>query len=198
MLDLLAFKATDVPAENSLGNSDFSQGSSEWRSLLLESVEIVDGVLEIRSSETSSAGRIDQEMDSLRRDIMYAGAFMKSESGELAVGQSTSRIARHSGSGEYEWVSGNSTTGSSFYYSVILGEPDQIAYVQNAICINLTKTFGQGNEPTSEQMDLLLEQFPNYWFEGMKNLFSAEQFMKLYFKEMKEIRNAITSLGGGS
>jgi len=68
--------------------------------------------------------------------------------------------------------------------------------IKNNIYINLTKTFGVGNEPTAEQMDKLLEQFPNSWFDGAKNIFNAEHLMAMYFNKMKELDNAIVELGG--
>ena len=40
--------------------------------------------------------------------------------------------------------------------------------------IDLTAAFGKGNEPTAEQMDRLLTQFPNSWFDGTENLFLAK------------------------
>ena len=40
-------------------------------------------------------------------------------------------------------------------------------------CIDLTATFGAGNEPTVEQMDAIMAKFPNSWFAGTKNLFRA-------------------------
>lgn len=45
--------------------------------------------------------------------------------------------------------------------------------VRKAITLDLTETFGAGNEPTQTQMDRLLTQFPNSWFDGTKNLFLA-------------------------
>lgn len=46
------------------------------------------------------------------------------------------------------------------------------------IAINLTATFGKGNEPTTEQMDAILAMFPNSWFDGTKNLFRASETLK--------------------
>ena len=68
--------------------------------------------------------------------------------------------------------------------------------IKNRVLINLTKEFGKGNEPTTEQMDALLEIFPNSWFYGTKNIFNAKHFMKMYFKKINELENAITTLGG--
>lgn len=42
------------------------------------------------------------------------------------------------------------------------------------IAIDLTNVFGAGNEPTAAQMDRLLTQFPNSWFNGTENLFLAK------------------------
>ena len=46
-------------------------------------------------------------------------------------------------------------------------------YVDNILAIDLTATFGKGNEPTTEQMDGILAKFTNSWFDGTKNLFRA-------------------------
>lgn len=199
MLDLMAFKATDVPVKNMLENSNFKGGLSSWRSLLLESTDVVDGVLELKSTETSTSGRVDQAVDDFEHgDVMYVGATIKANTSELAIGKARTPIVRHSGSGDFEWVSSTKTVRNSFYYSVLLGKQNETAYVKNTICINLSTIFGQGNEPTADQMDTLLEQFPDNWFGGTRNLFDAEKFMKLYFKKMKELDSAITALGGGS
>jgi hypothetical protein len=45
--------------------------------------------------------------------------------------------------------------------------------LRNIMAIDLTTTFGAGNEPTAEQMDGILAKFTNSWFDGTKNLFRA-------------------------
>lgn len=45
--------------------------------------------------------------------------------------------------------------------------------VDGFISIDLTATFGKGNEPTVEQMDEIMSKFTNSWFDGTKNLFRA-------------------------
>ena len=37
---------------------------------------------------------------------------------------------------------------------------------RNILAIDLTTAFGAGNEPTKEQMDAILSQFPNSYFNG--------------------------------
>lgn len=40
------------------------------------------------------------------------------------------------------------------------------AEVDWVLLVNLTATFGAGNEPTKAQMDTIMQQFPNNWFSG--------------------------------
>lgn len=68
----------------------------------------------------------------------------------------------------------------------------------NLLLIDLTATFGAGNEPTKQQIVMLLEQFPNSWFDGTQNIFNAKHFLNVYHKKITELENAITALGGGS
>lgn len=63
---------------------------------------------------------------------------------------------------------------------------------------NLTEGFGEGNEPSISEFDKMLKQFPNSWFGGTVNIFDTKNFMGLVFKELEEIRNAVTTLGGNS
>ena len=41
--------------------------------------------------------------------------------------------------------------------------------VDDVVIINLTAAFGAGNEPTSSEMDGILNQFENGWFSGTVN-----------------------------
>ena len=50
----------------------------------------------------------------------------------------------------------------------------KIMEVQYPLSIDLTATFGAGNEPTVEQMDAIMAKFENSWFDGTKNLFQAK------------------------
>lgn len=38
--------------------------------------------------------------------------------------------------------------------------------VKNVVLIDLTESFGAGNEPTKEQMDIIIQKFPNNYFDG--------------------------------
>ena len=48
----------------------------------------------------------------------------------------------------------------------------------NALVINLTATFGAGNEPTRDQMDKLLSVYPDSWFNGTSEVGSIGALMR--------------------
>lgn len=60
-------------------------------------------------------------------------------------------------------------------YVAVGNEELTVSYVS---CIDLTATFGAGNEPTVEQMDAIMAKFENSWFDGTKNLFRASETLK--------------------
>ena len=62
---------------------------------------------------------------------------------------------------------GLNTSSNNFTFDLF--EETKEFWLKNMICINLTATFGAGNEPTVEQCDLM---FPN-WFDGTKSTLST-------------------------
>ena len=53
----------------------------------------------------------------------------------------------------------------------------KILEVQYVSIIDLTNLFGSGNEPTVAQMDYLLSNFPNSWFNGTAELINYKQLL---------------------
>lgn len=49
--------------------------------------------------------------------------------------------------------------------------------IERPLIIDLTATFGAGNEPTKEQMDKLLLVYPNSWFNGTVELMNYKQLL---------------------
>lgn len=71
---------------------------------------------------------------------------------------------------------------------------DQVLEVINVSVINLTQTFGAGNEPTKEEMDIIVDIIG--YFNGTHTITSKEQF-NILLKMVRENALATTSLGGG-
>lgn len=65
---------------------------------------------------------------------------------------------------------------------------------KNFIGINLTTTFGAGNEPTKQEMDLLITLLGG-WFNGTITL-TQKQLANWYLKMIRQNRTAIVALGG--
>mgnify|MGYP001163254066 FL=1 len=59
--------------------------------------------------------------------------------------------------------------------------------------MDLTETFGIGNEPTAEEMDLMLSKFDNNWFQTANLLTFKEGYLELLSK-IKEINDTIQVL----
>ncbi|CZR03334.1 BppU family phage baseplate upper protein [Trichococcus collinsii] len=73
----------------------------------------------------------------------------------------------------------------------------KVMELQNLLTIDLTATFGAGNEPTVEQMDAIMAKFENSWFDGTKNLFQAKaslsKLMALDARTEFEARNMLAN-----
>lgn len=52
------------------------------------------------------------------------------------------------------------------YYANAANASGKVLEVQNVLAINLTKTFGSGSEPSLVEMDMIINKFPNGWFDG--------------------------------
>ena len=67
--------------------------------------------------------------------------------------------------------------------------------MDNFMRINLTETFGAGNEPTKEEMDLLISTLGIDYFEGEITI-PAQKLMQWQLKLIRKNKNAIIALGG--
>ena len=68
-------------------------------------------------------------------------------------------------------------------------------YFDNIKCINLTATFGAGNEPTITEFELLLAILGINYFEGEITI-PAQKVMQWQLAMIRQNRNAIIALGG--
>ena len=82
--------------------------------------------------------------------------------------------ASHSGSSSYEFLSFVFTSIRDKTGAYLLAVQDNRAGSWNSVnmkylsMIDLTASFGAGNEPTKTQMDALMTQFANNWLDGTK------------------------------
>ena len=214
MLDVLAFKATDVPAKNLVTNGNFSNGTAGYSSFGA-TISAADNILSVTGTGAFlSAQTWFNNPEYVSGDMFYARVRVRVTNNIASQvrlvsypSQSLSRTIATPAENEWIDISAQGTYSYSGSISdtrlmVITTYPTagdaagKVTEVQYVLLLNLTQIFGAGNEPTREQMDELLAQFPNSWFNGVGNLFNAKHFMTMYFKKITELETAIAALGG--
>jgi len=167
---------TEFEAKNLVANGDFSNGTNGWTPVQDANL-ISDYTYPLTTVKlvTSSAYKgFHQQLSVNAGDKIYISF--------IACGSSTVQISTKNAGIDEIGITENPARYSSIYqwlsyfdsyiglYNVSAGT-NYYGYFK---VINLTATFGAGNEPTVEQMDRLLTQFPNSWFDGTTNLFLAK------------------------
>lgn len=213
MLDLLAFKATDVPTTNLIYNGDFSKGLVGWTPSYNSILDVTDNKITVETGTAAYPGALTTISGISVGDVAYISAEFNSDNFDdvhrVRIQSPSSNWtnvvaeADNYKTGEWQKISntfvsaGNNTTLKIGFETRNISAKPSVKF-KNVLLINLTQTFGAGNEPSAKQMDMLLEQFPNSWFDDTKNLFNAKEFLNIYHKKITELENAITALGGGS
>jgi len=150
-----------IAMTNLLTNGDFSSGTTGW--ILGSGWAITGGVLNGSTTDGAAYQAVGTGSVPTGSQI-YLGMTIAAYSGGTIE-------AHLGGMGE------NMRVGSAVYYSVVqqattvngnivIDGDGFIGTSDNVIAINLTATFGAGNEPTRAQMDAIMQQFPNRWFNG--------------------------------
>lgn len=172
-----------IAMTNLVTNGDFSNGTSGWGTSssysntavsgeMLRSV-VVSGATADYMYATSGLARspvsghihyISYDLNPFRTHT--PGAFLGGVSGSSGIVSSAGTFTRISllitttsgGTRQLHlYANANSPTGAT------VGATTKY---KNISVIDLTATFGAGKEPTKAQMDLIMNQFPNKWFNG--------------------------------
>ena len=162
------FGIKGLTATNLIKNGDFRDGLMGWGANNA-SISLLDGSLKA-VCEANGHARVSVEVS--LDDMYYMSAFITSVSTEIGIGLSGYSSFKHSGgsglvSGVWKSVFNAETTFR------VLGSPTKETelLVDGVKLINLTQTFGAGNEPTKEECDVI---FSNY-FDGTKSTISASR-----------------------
>lgn len=192
-LDTLLTTTLTMPATNLIKNGDFANGD-HWTSVGAQTILYVGNECKLIAASTSA--RIHQQLTFPSENLIYRAALVKSSSNLVGVGQTTSILKAHSGSGQYERLSFTSVpTGA--YFSIVDKRTsgwDEIC-IKYAIALDLTFIFGAGNEPTTEQMDIILEQYENNWFNGSVNpLISYKKMFEYLSSDIKKLEDEVNNI----
>ena len=179
-------KVDKLFATNLVQNGDFSNGTTGWTSS--------SGVLSMEGEYitfTSATTDVTPSFRQLYNTISGRRYYFRSSSiidinatqRFLLFGTSTNEIlgvsvlanVENVFSGVITALTNNTTFGFGFSSS------EQVAKrvrMRRPLIIDLTATFGAGNEPTKWQMDHLLSNFPNSWFNGTSEIGSIGALMR--------------------
>lgn len=153
-----------VAMTNLITNGDFSQGTTGWS--IPASTSVVSGRL-----SSTPPGAYQGVVQAIGATVIghkyyfaaaveggtniYYGCTNRGPGGTLTTTglQTVSMLMTTTSTSHSTWGFYNTTIPATYY-------------VDNVILINLTTAFGAGKEPTKAQMDQILQQFPNNWFNG--------------------------------
>ena len=183
-----ALKADKLMATNLVTNGDFVSDLSGWGSYL-QKATWVDGRAYFNrpvGGELVTLQKNDLPISS--GDKIYARVDVDT----IKSGSSNYGILNNGGSPMYLFNFNNMPVGKKtltgvfditswgiLYFNTLEGAE---YYIDKVSIINLTATFGAGNESTKEQMDALLLKYPNGWFDGTVELVSVSDLEKQVLK----------------
>ena len=190
---------TTMMGMNLVTNGDFSNGTVGFGQNGTGGLSVVGGIAEYTA--TTQYGKLLAYYPSTIGNIYYSSALVKSASALVGLGTvSGVNKSFHDGSNTFKRLSQiakATLTTSTFSIQDDRTSGWDKVYVDNVILIDLTATFGAGNEPTVEQMDGIMAKFTNSWFNGTANLFRANaalnKLMAVDARTEFEAKNAVTN-----
>jgi hypothetical protein len=204
-----------VKITNLVTNGNFSNGSDKWSVTGQGTASYSNNLATITGTGT---GNVSFVQDTIHKaspnDKIYVKAKRKRIVGEqflfirfesLSGGQATA-IQISSTFGEYSYdsvlatlsggyVEGNLKFVYQHYHGSGVSNLGTSSELGNIVVVNLTKTFGAGNEPTKEEMDLLISTLGIDYFEGEITI-PAQKVMQWQLALIRKNKNAIIALGG--
>lgn len=187
-----------LPATNIITNGDFTTNVSRWSKYFC-TLTSVDGVAEITDQkDISGRNRAGQDYEAPAGHKIYARADVKATTNLAGIGIPTAlRLVSHTGSGEWEKLSFIRTFATEIAEITLIDNRTSdwdTVYFDNVFVVDLTATFGAGNEPTKTEMDALMAYFPNSWFDGTRNISPALAVLML--NKLRNLETLVTALGG--
>lgn len=195
-------------ATNLVQNGDFSNGTTGFTALGGTPNTISFNQKMIFNGTANASNGYVQDIPATTGNKLYFAFLAEYTSGD----KPSIRFANFGVTGSdlilSSWVNGrNSLIFNSFVNGVRVYFRQQDLQVynnvsfDNILTINLTQLFGTGNEPTKEQMDYLLSNFPNSWFNGTVELTNYRQLLNLVNTKANRVQEAwisATLIGGAS
>ena len=184
----IATKADKLMATNLVTNGDFSNGATGWKaaSSIISASSNVLTVIGSGASQCVGVKHGLQTPSNYSNHKLYYRFKAKKVNSEaqcimfmFSTSDGNIQTSYNIPVGVETALSGIISLGSNlnaidFYtfspYADATTANGKVTEYKEMFSIDLTATFGAGNEPTKEQMDRLLAEFPNSWFDGTKEI----------------------------
>lgn len=196
----LAGKADKVVLKNLVENGDFSNNeiSSNFtiRTDIQESATIIDGKLVLKPKTFAWNNHIRIGFPQNIGDKIYCSFTIDSPIAthvDWRVGGVARAIPYDSGESTISFVNTVSSVNDHMYLYTSAFTEDMLIKLDNVKAINLTETFGAGNEPTKEEMDELMKV--TGYIDGEYALNNKEMLIWT-LALIRRNKNAIITLGG--
>lgn len=164
-------KDVTIPISNIIKNGNFA-GLSYWPTTGSNKTVANN---ELTFTATVQYGQVYQDLNLVTGHKYYVKAHVKS-TGPVFLQLFKNIGSDHTGSGEYELISGIDTATSN-NRPLTIGDNRASGWepikVKNVMVVDLTTTFGLGNEPTKEEFEKIISSYENMWFEN-GNVFNAK------------------------
>ncbi|SHI42156.1 hypothetical protein [Parasporobacterium paucivorans] len=218
--DALVYAGTKLnfPATNLVTNGDFSNGTTGWTPYLGASLSASNNTMSIKGTGADYYVRAfnNTSIDCVTGKKVYTKimARVTNESCLLLyprlVGSTggTAIINGQSSPVANQWYTFNSVSvitnqagvfqvGIGHQYAELAIALDKVAEVKYVLAIDLTATFGAGNEPSLAEMDAIMANYPNSWFDGTVNpLLTSRQMYNDKASKVQEAWITPTLLNG--
>lgn len=204
-----------VKITNLVTNGNFSNGLNGWSVTGQGTASYSNNLATIAGTGTGPINLVQNTVhEASPNDKIYVKAKRKRIVGEQALffrfesrsGGQVTAIQVSSPFGEYSYdsilatlqevfVEGNLRFAYQSYFGSGVSNLGTSSEIGNIVVVNLTKTFGAGNEPTKEEMDLLISILGIDYFEGEITI-PAQKIMQWELALIRKNKNAIIALGG--
>lgn len=197
-----------IRLKNEVVNGDFSQGLTGWLSSDGSSSVVEDGALIMSGTGNNNYPYVHTTASTLKAgDLCYIkGKLMNLDEGALSIRIVTAStngifISNPTPNVQYEESKIVTSTGSRILtqasYATMAEAIGKKSKFDDILIINLTQTFGAGNEPTKEQMDELLAI--TGYISGERVVSQQEMFKLMMARAKKKQEDWITpTLTGGA
>ena len=159
-------KADKVVIKNLIRNGDFVDGVNNWSVIALDFISSTDGIAVFKTKNSNS--RLEYFIHAETNDLIYFTSTrnyptgmtyvtlsLTDDIGERVIYQTNERNNLVSTSNVVKIRGARS--GGNIVRQYLYGTVGLELELGNIMAINLTQTFGAGNEPTKEEMDRLIE-----------------------------------------